>query len=130
MPVSLDYIIKEGKARILLYKKNENHDLLSEIKGRFKNEYKKLITILKRFGQFGVLIDEEKFKQVSGNTYEFKVNQLRVFCVILEGAKPITIVIHHYYKKQKQKIPSNERDKALRLSAKITELYNNGELIL
>lgn len=130
MPVSFDYIFSEGKARILVYKKNENHNLLLEIKGNFSREYSKFFYNLKRFNDFGELKDEEKFRQISGNTYEFKVNQLRVFCVILEGAKPITIVIHHYYKKQKQKMPSNERDKALRLSAKITELYNNGELKL
>jgi hypothetical protein len=127
LPVSFDNIVITDKARILLYKKNENHNLLSEIKGNFQRDYNKFISILERFGNFGVINDETKYRRISGNTFEFKINKLRVFCVKLEGAVPITIVLNHYYKKQKQRMPNNERDKAIRLSEEITTLFNQNQ---
>lgn len=128
MAISFDNILVEGKARILAYKKNENHNLLAEIKGNFRRDYDKFFFILKRFNEFGEIKDESKFKHISGNTYEFKVNQLRVFCVMLDGAVPITIVLNHYYKKQKRRMPNNERDKVLRLAIEITKFYKEGTL--
>jgi len=130
LPITFDNILDQGKAKILAYKKNENHNLLAEIKGNFPREYGKLFHNLRRFNEFGELKDEEKFKHISGNTYEFKVNKLRVFCVMLDGAIPITIVLNHYYKKQKQRMPHNERDKAFRLSEEITRLFKEGKLII
>ncbi len=130
MPVTFDNISKEGKAKILVYKKNENHNLLAEIKGNFQHDYKKFFLLLERFNKFGVIKDETKYKHISGNTYEFKINHLRVFCVKLDGAVPITIVLYHYYKKQKQKMPNKEYAKALRLAEEITNLYKENKSII
>lgn len=129
MQVSFDNISKGGKAKILVYKKNENHHLLAEIKGNFRNDYNKFLSVLERFNNFGVIKDETKFKHISGNTYEFKINKLRVFCVMLDGAVPITVVLNHYYKKQKQRTPEKELNKAIRLSEEITNLYNQNKTL-
>lgn len=130
MPVNLDNIFSSENARILVYKKNENHNLLAEIKGRYTQQYTKLLLNLRRFGDHGNIKDNDKFKFISDKTYEFRVDNLRVFCVMLEGVVPVTIVLYHYYKKQSQKMPRKERDKALSLAAEILTLHKEGKLII
>lgn len=128
MSESLDNLFNNGNAKILVYKKNINHNLLSEIKSRFPNEFKKFSIILNKFNETGLIRDNEKFRRISDNFYEFKVNKLRVFCVKLDGFKPIAIVIYHYYKKQSQKMPKNEKSKAETLAKSIIEKVKNGQL--
>jgi phage-related protein len=130
LPVNLDNIVSSEKAKILLYKKNENHNLLEEIRGKYKLHYGKLFVTLKRFCDYGNIKDNDKFKFISDKTYEFRIDNLRVFCVMLEGEIPITIVLYHYYKKQSQKMPKKERDKALKLASDILSLHKEGKLII
>jgi hypothetical protein len=42
----------------------------------------KLITLFKRFADFGKIINREKFKKIGDNLFEFKSFQIRVFCFI------------------------------------------------
>ena len=112
MPVNLDNIVSSEKAKILLYKKNENHNLLEEIRGKYKLHYGKLFVTLKRFCDYGNIKDNDKFKFISDKTYEFRIDNLRVFCVMLEGEIPITIVLYHYYKKQSHNQKRDLNDKS------------------
>lgn len=130
MPVTFDIIFSSEIANILVYKKNANHKLLEEIKGQFTQQYNKLLLTLKRLGDYGNIRDDNKLKFISDKAYELRVDNLRVFCVILDGVTPITIVLYHYYKKQTQKMPKKERDKALKLAAEILSLHKEGKLII
>ena len=130
MPLNLDNILSSENVRIFVYKRNENHNLLAEIKDKYLGQYNKLLLNLKRLGDYGNLKDNDKFKFISDKTYEFRVDNLRVFCVMLEGVVPVTIVLYHYYKKQTQKMPRKERKKALSLASEILTLHREGKLII
>jgi len=52
-----------------------------------------------------------QFRQIEGKLWEIKVSAHRVFYVVIEENE---MVLLHAYKKQGQKLPSRERDIAIR----------------
>jgi len=119
---------KTDKAAIYLYSINEQFNFLDEIKGKFPKDYSKLFRYISHLGDLGEIRNENKFKHFQQNIYEFKTDKLRVFCLLMPGVKPKTIILNHYYKKQGQKTPSKEINKAQKIADQIIEKYKSGEL--
>jgi len=119
---------KSDKAAIFLYSVNEQYNILDEIKGKYPRDHRKLNRYIEYFGISGEIKDEEKFKHLQNNLYEFKTDNLRIFCLLMPGVKPKTIILNHYYKKQTKKTPSKEINKAQKIADEIIEKHKTGEL--
>lgn len=73
---------------------------------------KKIIALLKRSADSGIPRNEEKFKKLVDDIWEFKSYQIRILCT-LENNK-IILLIHGFIKK-KNETPKKEIEKANRL---------------
>ena len=113
---------------IYLYSVNEQSNFLLDIKGNFSRDYKQLIRLIDRLALFGEIRDETKFKFISKNLFEIKTNKIRVFCLLMPDAIPKTFILNHYYKKQSQKTPGKELNKARKIADDIIAQYQSGSL--
>jgi hypothetical protein len=119
---------KTNKAAIYLYSLNDQHNLLDEIKGKYPNDHSVLFRNIEILAERGEIRDEDKFKHIQNSIFEFKTKKLRVFCLLLKGVRPKTFILNHYYKKQGQKTPTKEINKAQRIADEIIEKHKTGEL--
>jgi phage-related protein len=79
------------------------------------SDQKKVIQLLKRAADHGLLRNEEKFRKLkSYDLWEFKSFQVRLIC-FLDG-KNIVILTHGFIKKQAG-TPRSEIDKAVRMKS-------------
>ena len=62
-------------------------------------------------GDFGKILDEQKFRNESDGTYAFKPQPDRYLCFFKKGKK---IIVTNAYRKQSQKLPKSEKDLALK----------------
>ncbi|GJQ44130.1 MAG: hypothetical protein D8M26_13575 [Ignavibacteriae bacterium] len=119
---------KTDKTAIYLYSLNEQHNFIDEIKGNFPNDHSVLSRNIELLADRGEIRDEDKFKHVQNSIFEFKTKKLRVFCLLLKGVRPKTFILNHYYKKQGQKTPTKEINKAQKLADEIIAKHKSGEL--
>lgn len=117
---------KTTQAEIYLYAVHEQSNFLLDIKGNFNRDYNQLLRLIDRLALFGEIRDETKFKHISKKLFELKTNKIRVFCLLMPGAFPKTFILNHYYKKQGQKTPGKELNKARKLADDIIEQYQSG----
>ena len=71
---------------------------------------KKLTYIFFQLGKRGKLFNKEKFRNEDDKIYAIKASQDRFLCFFFDGTK---IIITNAYKKKSNKMPKNEKDKAL-----------------
>lgn len=76
-----------------------------------KAERIQLLKLLKRMGDNGEIKDKTKFRSERDKIYAFKPQPDRFLCFFYEGKK---IVITNGFRKKQQKLPLNEKDKALK----------------
>lgn len=72
---------------------------------------KKLTFIFFQLAERGRLFNEEKFRNEGDGIYAIKASQDRFLCFFFDGAK---IIITNAYKKKSNKMPQNEKEKALK----------------
>jgi phage-related protein len=78
-----------------------------------ESDQKKVIQLLRRAADYGLLKNEEKFRKLkSYELWEFKSFQVRLMC-FMDGDK-LVILTHGFIKKQ-DKTPRTEIEKAVRL---------------
>ena len=75
-------------------------------------EQKKIIALLKRAADHGLPKNEEKFKKLQDDLFEFKADQVRLICFFDKGK---LIILTHGFLKKSQKTPKTEVEKAKRL---------------
>ncbi|MFY9268250.1 MAG: type II toxin-antitoxin system RelE/ParE family toxin [Candidatus Manganitrophaceae bacterium] len=75
-------------------------------------EQKKIIALLKRTADHGLPKNEEKFKKLWDDLFEFKTGQVRIICFFDKGR---LIILTHGFLKKSQKTPRTEVEKARRL---------------
>ena len=121
---------KTDKAEIYLYSVNEQTNILEHIAGNFPKDHIKLFRYIERLANFGEIRDKEKFRHIQNNIFEIKTDKLRVFCLLIPGVVPKTFILNHYYKKQGQRAPTKEINKAQRMADQIIEEYKSGALII
>jgi len=76
-----------------------------------KPERARLFEALDQIERHGFDAVRVQFRQIEGKLWEIKVSAHRVFYVVIEENE---MVLLHAYKKQGQKLPSRERDIAIR----------------
>lgn len=91
----------------------------------YKNELsekdqKGIMKLFMTLGNVGFIKDIGSFRNEGNKIYAFKYGQVRFLCFRVEGQKKY-VITHGFYKKQ-DKLPANEKDKAL----KLMKLYEKG----
>ena len=79
----------------------------------------KIISIIKRFSDFGFITNREQFKKVDGKIWEFKHYQTRV--LMYHCAKGCIALTHGFFKKT-NKIPRIEIERANRIMEEYNEI--------
>ncbi|MBS0351389.1 MAG: type II toxin-antitoxin system RelE/ParE family toxin [Proteobacteria bacterium] len=95
------YFDKKGKSIAFDYFKSMN-----------EKQQLKLIDLFRLMGSVGEIKNKERFNNEGDKIYAFKPQPYRFLCFFYEGRK--IIVTHAFYKKT-QKLPLNEKEKALSL---------------
>lgn len=70
----------------------------------------KLFYLLVRMGDFGTISDKTKFNNEGNQIYAFKPQPERFLCFFQKGKK---IIITNAFRKKQQKLPKNEKERAL-----------------
>ena len=95
------YFDEQGKSQALDY-----YQTLEE------NERIKTLKLFKRMGDAGKIINKTKFMCEGDKIYAFKPQPDRFLCFFYEGK---TIVVTNAFRKKQQKLPKNEKEKALKI---------------
>ena len=75
------------------------------------SQKRKFLMLCQRMGDFGKILDEQKFRNESDGIYAFKPQPDRYLCFFKRGKK---IIVTNAYRKQSQKLPKCEKDLALK----------------
>jgi len=87
------------------------------------NSKKKLTYIFLQLGKMGKLFNKEKFRNEGDKIYAIKASQDRFLCFFFDGTK---IIITNSYKKKSNKLPRNEKDKALKAKKDYEQRFKEG----
>ncbi|MFO8834953.1 type II toxin-antitoxin system RelE/ParE family toxin [Legionella pneumophila serogroup 1] len=112
MMKKVEFIAYEGEAyTIEWYFDDKKHsDGLEYYNSLDKSEKIQLLKLLKRMGDNGEIKDKTKFRNEGDKIYAFKPQPERFLCFFYEGKK---IIITNGFCKKQQKLPTNEKDKAI-----------------
>ena len=77
----------------------------------------KILRIIKRYADYGIIHNKTKLKKLEGRIWEFKEFQTRIYWY---HCAPERIALTHGFIKKKRKIPKEQLDKAI----KISEIYD------
>lgn len=93
------YFSETGESTALTYYKSLEAD-----------QRKKFLFLLKRMGDFGKISDKTKFHYEGDQIYAFKPQPERFLCFFIQERK---IIITNGFRKKQQKLPKNEKERAL-----------------
>jgi len=103
----------------LAIRTNGTSESKTYIEGLATSEKAKIISIIKRFADFGTIHNKKKFKKVEGKIFEFKDYQTRV---LMFHCGKNHIALTHGFTKKKDKIPRKEIDKANQIMAEYIQI--------
>ena len=108
-----EYIAFEGKEfTVEWYFNSDNKSIsLDYLESLNEKEQIKLFRLIKLIGSVGVIHDKTKFRNEGDKIYTFKPQPYRFLCFFFEGKK---IIITNGFHKKTEKLPENEKEKALR----------------
>lgn len=72
----------------------------------------KLFELIKLMGNVGLIKNETKFRNEGDEIYAFKPQPYRFLCFFFKGQK---IIVTNAFHKKSDKLPKNEKDRALKL---------------
>ncbi|AMP93466.1 type II toxin-antitoxin system RelE/ParE family toxin [Legionella pneumophila] len=112
MKKKIEFIAYKGEAYTIewYFDDNKYSDALEYYNSLNKAEKIQLLKLLKRMGDNGEIKDKTKFMNEGDKIYAFKPQPERFLCFFYEGKK---IVITNGFRKKQQKLPLNEKDKAI-----------------
>ena len=84
---------------------------------------KKVLKLLRLFGEMGKILNKEKFRYEGDQIYVFKASPDRFLCFFFDGRK---IIVTSAYKKESAKMPTKEKQKALRAKKDYERRYKAG----
>ena len=90
---------------------NGKSSSLEYVKHLEEKDQRKLLQLLSHMGDIGEIRNKEKFRHEGDGIYAFKAQPHRYLCFFFSGRK---IIITNAFEKKKQKLPKNEKDKALK----------------
>jgi phage-related protein len=77
-------------------------------------EQAKLFELMKLIGNTGVIHNKTKFRSEGDKIYAFKPQPHRFLCFFIEGQK---IIVTNGFHKKADKLPKNEKERALKMKA-------------
>lgn len=77
-----------------------------------KEKQRKLLNLFRLMGDFGKILDKTKFRSEDDGIYAFKPQQDRYLCFFFKGKK---IIVTNAFIKKADKLPRNEKERALKL---------------
>jgi len=89
-----------------------------------KSQRMGLLKLLKRMGDDGKISDTTKFNNEGDKIFAFKPQPQRFLCFFVKGKK---IIITNAFCKKQQKLPKNEKDRALACKKDYEIRVNGGE---
>lgn len=108
-----EYIAYEGKALSIewYYDKCGRSQALEYYTALSQAERISVLRLFKRMGDAGELKDTTKFNYEGKHIYAFKPKPERFLCFFFSGKK---LVVTNAFRKKQQKLPENEKDRALK----------------
>ena len=106
-------IVVRGNLRTIEYAIRANGSMPAKefIEGLSEPDQAKILVLFRRMAEKGDLPNREQFKLVKGKIFEFKKQQIRVFCFRKEERWLLT----NGYKKKRDKLDRSEIDRAQRI---------------
>ncbi len=123
---NLEYIAYEGECFVVEWYfdvncQSQSFDYYQELTDK---ERIKVLKLFKRIGDAGEIKDKTKFMNEGDKIYAFKPQPDRFLCFFCEGQK---IIVTNAFRKKQQKLPSNEKEKALKLRDSYIARIKKGE---
>lgn len=120
-----EYIIYQGERFTIewyydLNGKSIARDYFMELSFERKKKFDYLI---RRMGDAGKIQNEEQFKNEEDQIYAFKPKPDRFLCFFFIGSK---IIVTNAFEKKAQKLPPQEKDRALRYRKDYIQRVNGG----
>lgn len=84
---------------------------------------KKIFKLFRIFGEMGKILNTEKFRYEGDKIYTFKAAPNRFLCFFFDGQK---IIVTSAYKKESAKMPSREKQRALKAKKDYEKRYRAG----
>jgi hypothetical protein len=82
------------------------------IEGLAQSDQKKIIQLIRHFGDHGEILNPEKFRLEDKPIYALKSYQIRIPCFYLPEQAKRTLVLTHGFIKKSPKMPKPELEKA------------------
>jgi phage-related protein len=95
-------------------------DYYKQLPPRFRQ---KLLGLLRHMGDVGRILDKTKFRHEGDQIYAFKPQPDRFLCFFFKGGK---IIITNAFAKKADKLPKQEKQKALRYRADYEQRIKEG----
>lgn len=120
-----EYIAYEGEAYTIEWffdesGKSQSHDYAEALSIK---EQAKLLSLLKLMGDKGQILNKEKFRSEEDQIYAFKTKPHRFLCFFIKGKK---IIITNAFHKKQDKLPPNEKARALEYKKSFEERIQRG----
>jgi len=112
MKNEIEYIAYRGDAFTIewYFDTKQYSEALEYYHSLSKDERIQLLKLLKRMGDVGKIQDKTKFRNEGDKIYAFKPQPDRFLCFFYEDKK---IIITNAFRKKQDKLPLNEKEKAL-----------------
>ena len=121
MPVRLYY--PGSGADILVYVNQRGEALAADfIDGLVETEQKKVVRLIKEFGDRGEIRNTQKFRLEQKPIYAFKSYQVRIPCFYLPDSPKRTIVLTHGFMKKTEKLPLKELARAIQIHDEVIQI--------
>jgi len=114
MKKNFEYIAYDGMCFTIEWYFDANHQsqALDYYQSLHDDERIKVLKLFKRIGDAGEIKDKTKFMNEGNKIYAFKPQPDRFLCFFYEGQK---VVVTNAFRKKQQKLPKNEKEKALKI---------------
>lgn len=123
--VEKKFLVHRGKKITLewYFDKNGNSKVRESFMELSLSNKKKLTYIFLQLGERGRLFNKEKFRNEGDKIYAIKASQDRFLCFFFDGTK---IIITNAYKKKSNKMPKDEKEKALKAKKNYVQRCKEG----
>lgn len=124
--IQKEFIAFEGERfTIEWYFDNKNRSIALDYLGSLdEEEQAKLFELIKLIGNTGIIKNKTKFRSEGDKIYAFKPQTHRFLCFFFTGQK---IIITNGFHKKTDKLPRNEKDKALKLKNEYESRVKRGD---
>jgi len=126
MGKELEYIAYEGEKFTVewYFDKRNRSQALEYYQSLIVDEKIKVLKLFKRMGDSGEIKDKTKFMNEGDEIYAFKPKPDRFLCFFYTGKK---IIVTNAFRKKQQKLPNNEKDRAVKNMGSYIERVNKGD---